>query len=71
MNNKNLMTIWSVVMLFLFVTIIAVEIIVLLDDKIIDKTTVITSTKFILNLVVFQLGVITAWLFNNNNHKKK
>ncbi len=73
MDNKGLIRIWVIVMLFLFVGLIAIDITVLIleglgPENFTNAAQIIASTKFIFNLVVFQLGIITSWMFNN---KKK
>ncbi len=64
-NNKGIiMVIYSVAIILLFIFLIV-------EPVIFGETGLNGYNKYMLSIVSVQLGLITAWLYNNNNGNKK
>ncbi len=61
MNNKLISWIWIIVMLGLFAFIIVFEAL--------NPTLDLDGLKYVMSLITLQLGIISAFLFNNNKKK--
>ncbi len=60
-NNKWISWVWIIVMLTLFSFIIIFEAL--------NPTLELDGLKYVMSLITLQLGIISAFLFNNNKKK--